>query len=301
MEYNGFLLINKPQGLTSHQVVADLRRILGQRRIGHTGTLDPMATGVLPLALGKATKIIPYLDEEKKVYRARLVLGVSTDTQDLTGRVLSESPGITVPKDRILAAINKFTGVQEQVPPMYSAIKVQGQPLYKLAREGRVIPRKAREITVYHMEVCRDSMPVYRFKEGPELLIKCSKGTYIRTLCHDIGNYLGCGGCMGQLVRVSSGPFSLENAMTPEEVKAALDKGGLEEAIISPSRALGHLRAVLLEDENLSRVLHGNRIPAGAGDPEMVKGETKDGELIAVLKKAGEDGKYYWQPVRVLK
>src|SRR5690554_3955682 len=163
-----------------------------------------MARDILVTALGTATKLIPYLNEQRKVYRARLVLGVTTDTQDTTGRVLSQAPGTRVTREELTAVLKDRIGLQEQIPPMFSAVKVNGEPLYKKARRGRVVSRKKRPVTIYRLEFYSESQPVYTFKEGPELLVECSKGTYIRTLCHDIGRALGCGGCMGELERSAS-------------------------------------------------------------------------------------------------
>ena len=191
------LVIKKEPGYTSHQVVAKLRRLLGEDRIGHTGTLDPMASGVLVTAVGQATRVIPYLDEERKVYRGRLVLGVATDTQDITGRIISVAREIRVSREELAAVFQRKTGRQEQLPPMYSAVKVEGEPLYKQARRGRELPREKRKIHIYRLEFAGPVAPVYGFTEGPEFLVECSKGTYVRTLCHDIGQELGAAGAWG--------------------------------------------------------------------------------------------------------
>lgn len=304
MSYNGFLVVNKPMGYTSHQVVAEVRRILTQQRVGHTGTLDPIATGVLALSLGKATKLLPYLDEEKKVYRTRLLLGIRTDTQDITGRVLSSLQETRVSREEISAALEKFTGELLQVPPMYSAVKVRGEPLYKLARQGKEVARQARQITIFRLEFHNNPLPVYQCGEGPELLVESSKGTYIRSLCHEIGDYLGCGGCMGELTRLASGPFSLVNALTLEEISKAAQEASLFQKIIPPERALGHLPMIQLTREEAERVLHGNRIPAEkapiGSSTALAGGMTFDQELIAILKQEILGGEYFWRPVRVL-
>lgn len=298
--YNGFLVIRKDPGCTSHQVVAELRRLLGQRRIGHTGTLDPMARGVLVTALGTATKLIPYLNEQRKVYRARLVLGVTTDTQDSTGRVLSQAPGTRVTREELTAVLKDQIGLQEQIPPMFSAVKVNGEPLYKKARRGRVVSRKKRPVTIYRLEFYSESQPVYTFKEGPELLVECSKGTYIRTLCHDIGRALGCGGCMGELERSASGPFSLAAARSLPEIAVALREGRLEEEIIPSVRALSHMPCITLAPEAAARIVHGNTVPAGEQRAETALAVTADNRVLAVLKPVQKDGKRFWQPVKVL-
>lgn len=309
MSVSGFLVVNKPPGLTSHQVVATARKILAQRRIGHTGTLDPMATGVLVLAIGAATKLISFLDEEKKVYRARLVLGLSTATQDLSGQVISAKTETHITGAKLTEALTYFTGEQEQTPPMYSAIKVNGEPLYKLARAGKEIERAKRKITIYRLLADEPLLPVYGFKEGPTLFIECSRGTYIRTLCHELGEYLGCGGCMGDLIRLASGPFRLEEACTLQELAQAVTDQRLPQLLISSADALGHLPMLSLSETQARQVRHGGKLlamefgprPTGQRDqtPLLSRGVSSDGRLVAILKyEAGSTA--YWQPVRVL-
>ncbi|HEY8391894.1 MAG TPA: tRNA pseudouridine(55) synthase TruB [Capillibacterium sp.] len=309
MSETGFLVLDKPSGYTSHQVVAAARKILGERRIGHTGTLDPMARGVLVLAVGAATRLIPFLDEERKVYRARLVLGITTDTQDLTGQVRSAHPETRVTRDELEAALAFFTGEQEQVPPMYSALKVKGEPLYKLARAGQEIPRRERKITIYRLEAAEPLLPVYGFREGPLLMIECSRGTYIRTLCHDLGAYLGCGGCMGELTRLASGSFRLTNACSLEELAQAAQAGRVGQLLVSPAAALAHLPMLQLPPASGEKVRHGGKLtsldfirPPGAEicrPGQLARGIGNDGRLLAVLKYTGGSSSY-WQPVRVL-
>lgn len=304
MSFNGFLVVDKPAGNTSHQVVAQVRKILKERRIGHTGTLDPMATGVLVVAVGSCTKVISFLDEQKKVYQAKLVLGLTTDTQDLTGRVVSTQPETAIKHETIQTALSDFTGELAQTPPMYSAIKVQGEPLYKLAREGKVIPRKPRKISIFRLEMVDNLFPIYSFKEGPYLRIECSRGTYVRTLCHEIGAYLGCGGCMGDLVRLASGPFYLEKAVSLEELQTAMDHDEVNKILLPPAEALSHLPMIILEQQSIKQISHGGRVylrqqSATNLESDLVRGMTADGRLLAILKYVDGD-KPYWQPVRVL-
>ncbi|NLY92249.1 MAG: tRNA pseudouridine(55) synthase TruB [Firmicutes bacterium] len=309
MSDSGFLVLDKPPGYTSHQVVAAVRKILAERRIGHTGTLDPMARGVLVLAVGMATKLIPYLDEERKVYRARLVLGLTTDTQDLTGRVLSAHPEIRISREQLASALICFTGEQEQIPPMYSALKVKGEPLYKLARAGKEISRAKRKITIYRLEAAETLLPAYGYQEGPHLLIECSRGTYIRTLCHDLGAYLGCGGCMGELLRLASGPFRLADACSLEELARAAKEGKAGQFLLSPVDALSHLPMLHLSEESGEKVRHGGQLQIGdftrPPGPEayrpgqLARGVDDDGRLLAILKYIGGSSSS-WQPVRVL-
>lgn len=222
---NGFLAVNKSAGMTSHDVVAGIRRRFGYRKTGHAGTLDPMAEGVLVLGVGRdATRRLDSIMGEDKEYRAVMLLGVSTDSQDAEGRVLERRPWDGVTKEAILAALERFRGEQKQVPPMHSALKHKGQPLYRLARRGVVIPREARSVFIHELELCAF--------EGPEasLRIVCSKGMYVRTLCSDIGDALGCGAHMKYLVRTRVGGFGIEDAlpldellrMTPEEFERRL-------------------------------------------------------------------------------
>ncbi len=222
---NGVVIVNKPQGFTSHDVVAKLRGIYKTRRIGHSGTLDPMATGVLPVFIGRATRAVEYATGHDKVYRAQLKLGISTDTQDITGEVIKECAAC-VSRDEFLSAANTQIGEIEQIPPMYSAIKVGGKKLYELARDGVEVERKARKITVYSIEV-EDFSPPFA-----TLVLSVSKGTYIRTICADIGEKLGCGAALTSLCRLQSGNFKLCDAHTIEEIQ---EKG---EELLSPVDSL---------------------------------------------------------------
>ena len=185
---HGIINVYKEKGFTSHDVVAKLRGIVGQKKIGHTGTLDPDATGVLPVCLGKATKLCDLLTDKNKTYEAVLLLGKTTDTQDITGEVLEEKSTEALTEEKVREAIEGFIGDYEQIPPMYSALKVNGKKLYELAREGKVIERKARPVKILDIQILEIDLPKVRME------VSCSKGTYIRTLCHDIGDKLGCGG-----------------------------------------------------------------------------------------------------------
>lgn len=218
---NGILIIDKPAGWTSHDVVAKLRGILHEKRIGHAGTLDPMATGVLPVFVGRATRAVEFASEGDKEYLAGLRLGTVTDTQDTSGRVLEEHP-VSVTGEDLEAALASFRGEIQQLPPMYSAIKVNGKKLYELARKGREVERKPRAITIHSLEVEGQA-------SATDFLIRvrCSKGTYVRTLCHDIGQALGCGGTMYSLRRTMAAGFTLENALPLEQVLQSKDAASL--------------------------------------------------------------------------
>ena len=210
---NGILLVDKPADWTSHDVVAKLRGVLGERRMGHSGTLDPMATGLLVVFAGRATRAVSFSENHSKCYEVSLGLGITTDTQDTTGTVLETHP-VTVGADEVRAALEHFTGELLQLPPMYSALKVNGQKLYDLARQGKTVERKPRAITVYELELLEQSAP-----DELALRVVCSKGTYIRTLCHDLGQALGCGGCMAALRRTMAAGFRIEEAVTLERAQ----------------------------------------------------------------------------------
>ena len=221
---NGIIIVNKETGFTSHDVVAKLRGICGQKKIGHTGTLDPAATGVLPVCLGSGTKLCDMLTDRDKEYVAELLLGVETDTQDTTGSVLRESP-VTVTEEEVSRACLSFLGDYDQIPPMYSALKVDGKKLYELARAGKEVERKARRVRILELEILEMRLPVVKLR------VVCSKGTYIRTLCSDIGQKLGCGGAMQSLQRTKVGRFRLEDALTLGELQQLKDSGELERVV----------------------------------------------------------------------
>ena len=216
----------KEKGFTSHDVVAKLRGIVGQKKIGHTGTLDPDATGVLPVCLGKATKLCDLLTDKNKTYEAVLLLGKTTDTQDITGEVLEEKSTEALTEEKVREAIEGFIGDYEQIPPMYSALKVNGKKLYELAREGKVIERKARLVKILDIQILEIDLPKVRME------VSCSKGTYIRTLCHDIGEKLGCGGCMESLIRTRVSTFRIEDAKTLDEIETLKQEGKLAELLV---------------------------------------------------------------------
>ena len=223
---NGILLIDKPSGWTSSDVVAKLRGVLHEKRIGHAGTLDPMATGLLVLFVGRATRACSFAEADDKEYHAGLRLGLTTDTQDVTGRTLRESDASFITEETLREALAGFEGEIGQIPPMYSAIKQNGKKLYEIARRGGEVERKPRPITVYRLALTG--------RDGEDWLldIECSKGTYVRTLCHDIGESLGCGGCMSALRRVRAGAFSVQQAHTLPKVIAAAAEGRAEELLL---------------------------------------------------------------------
>jgi len=272
---DGFIVVDKPAGMTSHDVVSAVRRIAGQKKVGHTGTLDPFATGVLPVALGEGTKAIPFLDESVKEYRAVMRLGAATDTQDCTGRVIRSGDwqGLTPPD--IAAVAREFLGRGSQVPPMYSALKRDGVPLYKLARKGEEVDREPRQIEIYALDIERIEPPMVAFT------VRCSRGVYVRTLANDMGDRLDCGAHLVELRRSASGPFTLDQAVSLERLAAA-GKGGLGEHLISCSAALGHLQAVFLTEQGALRVTRG--ISPEKGDLQGAPEELTPGERVRVCR-----------------
>jgi tRNA pseudouridine55 synthase len=248
---HGFFVIDKPAGITSHDVVSRVRRILGTRKVGHTGTLDPFATGVLPVAVNDGTKVIPFLDEGVKCYQALMRLGVVTDTLDMTGRVMAEGEWSSVDLERFLGLLPRFTGVISQVPPMFSAIKRDGQPLYRLARQGVEVAREARQVEIHSLELLSFQPPLVG------LQVTCSRGTYVRTLADDLGAELGCGASLQELRRIASGPFHLSSAMSLEGLEQAVREGAVERFCLTPYAALGHLPDIPLTDAGLAKVRHG--------------------------------------------
>ncbi len=222
---NGILNVYKQKGPTSHDVVNDLRHILDIKKAGHAGTLDPQAEGVLPVCLGKATKLSSQLADSGKTYRTVMLLGTVTDTQDLTGKVISESL-VNVTEAEVRDAVSGFVGEYDQIPPMYSARKVQGKKLYELAREGKEVERKPKRVNISSIVIDDISLPEVT------MTINCSKGTYIRTLCHDIGQKLGCGACMESLIRTRVGRFELASALTIQQIKELMSRGELQDKIM---------------------------------------------------------------------
>lgn len=279
---DGVLNIRKEKGYTSFDVVAKLRGILHMKKIGHTGTLDPEAEGVLPVVLGKATKLVDLLTEKQKMYEALLHLGLETDTQDMTGKVLREQP-VNVTEEEASAVIRSFLGEQQQIPPMYSALKVDGKKLYELAREGKTVERKPRTVHFYEIEIKKIELPYIRFS------VTCSKGTYIRTLCHDIGQKLGCGGCMEELIRTRSGNFDLEDSMTLAQVEEAVKNGTIENRVIRIGQVLKDYPEIFCTREGDRLLENGNAL-----SEKMVRNNHKEG-WVRMCDSQGEfRGIYQW-------
>lgn len=280
---NGIIIIDKPAGWTSMDVCAKLRGIFHEKRVGHAGTLDPMATGVLPVFLGRATRAVEFAEQTGKEYLAGLRLGLVTDTQDVTGRVLEERPVTCAPAE-VEAALAAFRGEILQVPPMYSAVKIGGKKLYELARKGREVERPARPVTIHALTV-----EGQRASDEFTIRVRCSKGTYVRTLCHDIGQALGCGGCMSSLRRTMAAGFSLAEAVTLEQVQAAEDPLSL----LLPIDAYFAGRPVLiLRPEAERKLRNGMTLVLSKEElPEPLRGECRvygaDGEFLALGRCEG--------------
>ena len=277
---NGIINVLKPPGMTSFDVVAYLRKLLQIKKIGHTGTLDPGTAGVLPLCIGNATKAIEYFTDKGKEYRAELTLGVSTDTQDSTGRVIRTSD-ILPEREQILETINSFIGKQMQVPPMYSAVSIDGVRLYKLARNGVEVERPPREIKIY-------SIDILSIIQNKKVIfdVKCSKGTYVRTLCADIGEKLGCGGHMSFLLRTAAGNFKLQDAVTLEEIKRKAEENRIEEILIPTDSALNQFGYVKLNNEDQKKLINGAYVPIRYNmiDDELVRVYDSSGNFIALAE-----------------
>lgn len=253
---DGIINVYKEKGWTSFDVVAKLRHVLGEKKIGHTGTLDPDATGVLPVCVGKATKVCELLTEKEKTYRAVMLLGKKTDTQDISGKVLQEKKlGKDITPEKIQLVIQGFVGEYMQTPPMYSALKVNGKKLYELAREGKTVERKPRKVIFHEIIIEEIALPLVVFQ------VTCSKGTYIRTLCEDIGNQLGCGGCMQELERTRSGLFVLEESKTIDQIEKLAKQGMISDILKPIDSIFSDLTAVNLS-KDCDKLLHnGNCIP----------------------------------------
>ena len=295
---HGIVNINKEKGYTSHDVVAKLRGIVGQKKIGHTGTLDPDATGVLPVCLGKATKLCDMLTDKNKTYETVMLLGKTTDTQDVSGTVLTESALNDIDEDAVVKCIGEFVGEYLQVPPMYSALKVNGKKLYELARQGIEVERKARSVVIYEIKILEVNLPRVRME------VSCSKGTYIRTLCHDIGQQLGCGACMEELIRIKVSRFELADSLTLSQVQEMKNAGRLEEMLVPIDEMFSDFEAVTLKKEFASFAYNGNFFmpkhlceKIELSDGKQVRVYDEEGRFIAIYSFMKE--KYMFQIVKM--
>lgn len=297
---DGVLIIDKPRGWTAFDVVAQVRKLSRVRRVGHGGTLDPAATGVLPIGLGFATRLLDYAIEAPKSYRARIVLGVATDTYDAEGAVTFRGDYSHLTRADVETALERFEGVLEQLPPLYSAVKVEGRPLYRYAREGQPVERRPRRVTVYRLT-----------PEGftpPDLWVSldCSKGTYVRSIAHDLGELLGCGAHLGALVRTRVGRFTLEDAVDMETVRAAAREGAWVDLLRASDAFLLDWYAAVLGARTLGALRQGQTVrlypgrPPGSGTQPLrtpCRAYSLDGEFVGILRYQAPPG--FWRPDKV--
>lgn len=285
---DGIIVINKPYGATSHQAVQLIRKLFPGVKAGHSGTLDPAATGVLPVCLGRATRITEYIVELPKTYRAAVTLGFTTDTEDAAGRIIEKRPVPAMDRARVEKILEKFRGKIEQVPPIYSAIKHRGKPLYYWARRGEEVPRRERRVEIYALELLE-----YNPEREPQLLIdvQCSKGTYMRTLAADLGKTIGCGAHLATLVRTNVGPFNLEEAFAPERAAEMANEGRYDELVRPMDSAMPHMPEVILPAGLIRALKNGqivepaqSELPVSAIHGSLVKIYDPDNNFKAVAR-----------------
>jgi tRNA pseudouridine55 synthase len=284
--------MNKPLGLSSSEVVIKVKRILDLRKVGHLGTLDPFATGVLPLCVNEGTKLAPFLMESEKEYIGILRLGIETDTQDSQGRILRQSAQIPCDSKKITQIFKEFEGETQQIPPMFSALKYRGVPLYKIARQGGWVPRQPRSIIIKRIEILKFKIPFITFR------VVCSRGTYIRTLCSDIGEKLSCGAHLAGLKRIRNGSFHIYDAMQIDVLKIKAQNGSITKYLISPNEALKDLPEIVSEPKLLRKIQHGSQITIndlhGLNVPPLKAGQkmkilSPEGSLAGIVESLIND------------
>lgn len=300
---DGILNINKPEGRTSFSIVAMIRRLTGERRVGHAGTLDPAATGVLPVCLGQGTRIVEFLVDTTKVYQAEIELGVATDTYDASGRITQRGDSSKVSREQVKAALESFCGEIQQVPPMFSAVKHRGKPLYKLARAGITVERRSRPAKINYLELKEWQPPVATVE------VECGKGTYIRSLAHDLGQVLGCGASLKSLVRLRCGLFDIKDAVSVHNLEDAFRYGYWQRFLHPIDSVLSHWKAMIVSDDRIQAIRNGSPlvlegdsndiqyITAGSASGNRCRVYTPTGCLLGVLRFNPERGQ--WQPDKV--
>jgi len=289
---DGILNINKPRGKTSFSIVSLVRRLSGERRVGHAGTLDPVATGVLPVCLGQGTRVVQFLLDATKAYRAEIEFGVATDTYDATGNITSRTDPFGISREQLLSALTSFRGLIWQTPPMYSAVKHGGKPLYQLARSGIEVERKSRLTRVYHLELIDWQPPIATIK------VECGKGTYIRSLAHDLGQLLGCGANLKSLTRLRCGCFDIEDAVSLPQLEEAFRYGYWQRFIYPIDVVLLHWAAMVVGDATEQDIRHGRPLVFDRSSyGNHCRVYTRDGHFLAVLEFDLE--KRQWQPEKV--
>jgi len=293
---DGILNLDTPRGKTSFGVVALVRRLSGERRVGHAGTLDPEATGVLPVLLGQGTRLVEFLADATKIYKAEIELGVATDTYDATGKVTQRCDTSSLTREQIETALCSFSGTVDQTPPMYSAVKHKGVPLYRWARAGVELPRKARRVEFSRLEIIDCNLPLLTLE------VECSKGTYIRSLAHDLGQKLGCGAHLKNLVRLKSGPFHISEAVSITKLEDAFRHGYWEEIIYPMDVAVLHLQIMTVDEGSEKAIVNGRPVDMVAGGDvaaKLCRAYTMDGRFIAILRYDTEQG--HWKPEKVFR
>ena len=291
-EHSGILVIDKPAGITSASVVARVKKLLGAKKVGHAGTLDPLATGILVCCINRATKLARFFLHGNKTYEAVLCLGVETSTQDSTGKVTSTCDNVFFSEGKIRSVFKDFEGRIEQIPPVYSALKCKGTPLYKLARNGKPVQKPARPVTIFNIEIQGIHLPLIHFT------VSCSAGTYIRTLCADMGESLGCGGHLKELRRIQSGGFSITEALKLPELEHFVLSGKISDRIISMSKALRDMPEHRVDTALEEKIMHGNIItkkdvtPAHTDTEGFIKIVNIKNDLIAILKHIKKSDRY---------
>ena len=295
---DGLLNINKPSGITSFGIVSLVRRLSGERRVGHAGTLDPAATGVLPVCLGQGTRVIEFLVDTTKTYRAGIELGVSTDTYDASGKVTQQSDFTGISRTQLDAALASFRGQIQQVPPLYSALKHQGKPLYQLARAGIAVELKSRPVCIYKLELIDWQPPLVTVE------VDCSKGTYIRSLAHDLGQMLGCGAHLKNLIRLRCGLFDINEAVSLSRLESAFRYGYWQQFIYPIDSVLTGLMAIVVSDDEAMKIKNGRSLLLETANREAeaplqnrCRAYTLDGIFLGILRFNHEDGRWYPQKV----
>ena len=291
MSIDGILNINKATGMTSHDVVAKVRKLLKQKRVGHAGTLDPAASGVLPVCVGQGTRIAEYLSESGKAYQAEIYFGVVTDTYDTEGEILRTSDTTALTRTHIEELLPQFLGQQMQMPPLYSAIKLQGQPAYKRMRAGEEITLTARPIEIYELRIIDWQMPRLT------LAVDCSKGTYIRSLAYDLGERIGVGAHLSALIRNRSGPFLLSQSKSLAQIAEAVEQDTLAPLLTSPDAVLQDYPALRLDATTVAQVLHGNAFSYDEEPAEVARVYDMQGKFLAIA--GWDEERHVWQPKKV--
>jgi len=295
---DGILNINKPTGRTSFSIVAQVKRLSGERRVGHAGTLDPDARGVLPVCLGQGTRIVQFLMNTTKSYRAEIELGVTTDTYDASGQIIARTDPSGISREQVESALVPFRGDIQQTPPEYSAVKYHGRPLYKWARAGIKVEIKSRPAKIYRLDLLNFKSPVVTIE------VECGKGTYIRSLAHDLGQNLGCGASLNSLVRLHCGPFHISNSVSLPELEAAFHHGYWQRLVCPIDTVLSHWAAVVVSDDTGRLIRNGSPLVLGKDDSlalppadNRCRAYTSDGRLIGLLRFDPE--REQWQPEKV--